>query len=226
MSTENVVLHYEAGLNIYVAAFRSDGKVFDWDAGVEDWVTLAAPPVDFSVSVTERTGTGGSGFSDYWASVDLGLLNPTSTLLDVRLKFFNRVGGSESLSADTVLGIADVSIVSGGRFTPDAAMDCVFTPVYRAGEDRIYFTVQLRQNNQAVTPDVAATCTIVVRQVAPVAGSNLFTVGPTTPDANGLFSLSKLNPTLNEDSSTYRALITIVNMGVTYSYESHFPGYA
>lgn len=224
MTIEKLAFQHDASANLYVAAFNAAGEVFDYDT--DTWVALALPPVNPFLSVTERAGTGGNGFSDYWADVDYSLLNPTSTEAAIRLKVYERVGGSNSLSADTVVGIADVVIVSsteadGGNFT-----ECVLSPIYRAGADTIYFTAQLRVNGQPVTLDPADECTIVVRQINPLSGLNLFSIGPVTPDANGLFTLSQVNPNLNSDTSIYRALIEMVVGGVSYAFESHFPSYA
>lgn len=223
MTTQKISQQYDAGAHLYVTAFNSSGQVFDYNTNT--WVAISLPPVNPFLSVTERTGTGGTGESDFWATVDLGLLNPSATQVDVRLKFFERAGGSNSLSADTVIGVADVSIVSGGQVNVGFT-ECVLTPSYRAGSDTLYFVAQLRVNGLPVTLAGGDTCTIIVRQINPVAGSNLFTVGPVNPDANGEFTLSKVNPNLNADTSIYRGLVTMVVGSVTYSFECHFPSYA
>src|SRR3990167_4329077 len=221
MTVEKLAHEYAAGSDLYVACFNEDGEVFDFDAAA--WVAIGLPPVDpFLEPTAEETGTGGDGYSDYWWDIDLGLLNPTATEMAVRVKVFEQVGGSPVLADDTVIGISDVSILSGAQVEVGFT-ECVLTPIYRAGSDTMYFTAQLRINGQPVTPTGADTCTIIVRQINPLSGSNLFTVGPVTVDANGQFTLSKLNPNLNADTSIYRALVTIVISSVSYSFELHFP---
>jgi hypothetical protein len=225
MTVEKLAHQYAAGSDLYVACFNEDGDVFDFDSNT--WVAISLPPVDpFLAPTAEETGTGGDGYSDYWWDIDLGLLNATATEMAVRVKVFEQAGGSPVLADDAVVGISDVSVVSGAEVVVADFTECVFTPAYRAGNDTIYFTAQLRVNGQPVTLAGGDTCTIVVRQINPLAGSNLFTVGPSAPDANGVFTLSQVNPGLNADTVVYRAIITMVVDGVTYTFHQHFPSYA
>lgn len=224
MTTAKLAFQHNASSNLYVAAFNASGQVFDYSTNT--WVAISLPPVNPFLAVTERTGTGGSGYSDYWADVNYSLLNATSTESAIRLKVYERVGGSNSLSADTVIGVADVVVALGSEVVIAQFTECVLTPTYRAGSDTMYFTAQLRINGQPVTPSGADNCTIIIRQINPLSGSNLFTVGPVTVDANGQFTLSKVNPNLNADTSIYRALVSMVIGTITYSFECHFPSYA
>lgn len=219
---EKLATTYTAGEDVYAAIFRADGKVFDFDSNT--WVTLATPPVTPVLSVTERAGTAGDGFSRYWAEVDFGLLNDTGTPMEVDVTFFNQVAGSPVLADDTVIETVSAVILYGVRVSA-TELECVFVPVYRTGEDRLHFAAQLRMSGQVLTLDPAATCTITVRQAAPVSGGDLWTIGPTTLDANGEFSLYKTAPTLGDDPSVFRAAITIENDGVTYYFEHLFPNY-
>lgn len=224
MATETIATQYESAADIYLSVFNEAGEVFDWASNT--FVALALPPVDPFFAVTERPGTGGDGESDYWASLDLELLNPAASREDMRIKFFEQQGGSPDLAADTVIAISDLSVIGGAIYSPDTLIECLFDPVYRAGEDTLFMTVGLRVNGAMVTLDPAATCTITVRQIAPFTGADLWSVGPSVPNADGLFVFAKLFPTLNESSSVYRARIEIDNAGTPYTFDEDFPGYA
>ena len=227
MSSEQLPVHFTDSRTLYAALFNGAGEVFDFDS--DNFVALSLPPVDAFYPMSENVGTGGAGFSSYWFTdpLDLSRINGTATPMDVELKVFDRVGGSEDLAADTVIHTSAFAVKNGERVEPGAAgMVCLFEPIYRANDDKMKFTVALELNGVAVTLDGAASCEIVVRQVNPITGADLFSASVSAPDANGVFSLSQSAPNLSGDTSTYRALITVVNDGVTYEFTKFFPGYA
>lgn len=227
MSSEQLAVHFDESRTLYAAIFNEDGEVFDFDS--DTFVALGLPPVDPYWPLEENVGTGGSGFSQYWFAdpLDLARINPSATAMAVRINVFDQAGGSEDLAADTVIQVSDLTI-KGGELVGSggAGMQCLFEPIYRPNDDTMKFTVALELNGEAIELDVAASCAIVIRQVNPVTGANLFSVSVSAPDANGHFTLSKLAPNLSGDTSTYRAIITIVNDGVTYTFTKFFPGYA
>lgn len=224
MSMEQLTTVFEAGAAAYGIAYNSSGEVFDW--ATDTWVSPSLPPTTPYVAVTEIEDEAGADFSDYWAAFDLSRLNP-GVRMDVKLKMFDQLGGSRNPATDDEMCVAALTIQAGEVFTSGQSfLECVFSPVYRPGEDTIYFEIGMRSNGAVVTFDEAATCALEIRQVAPTIGADLFVIAATALDANGAFTLSKLAPNLNSSSSVYRARITIVNDGATYEFEQLFPGYA
>lgn len=74
MATEDITSTQPAGLTIYARFVKGDGTVFDFDDNT--WQTSPAQP---KLSLTERTSIGDSGLSVYAGTINLSLLNSSST---------------------------------------------------------------------------------------------------------------------------------------------------
>jgi len=99
MTTRRFSFNGVAGTNHYLALFRaSDGYVFDFDAGVLDWVSTIGGATTPYVAATELTNLGGTGYSAYVADVDLSAINATSTPLQVIAQWFTNTGLTTPIS--------------------------------------------------------------------------------------------------------------------------------
>lgn len=229
MATEQLPVLFPTGRTLWAGVFNEGGEVFDFDS--DTFVAPTLPPVDPSYEMEEMDHTGGNGQNVYLFvdPLDLSRINGTSTPLSVVINVYDQVGGSPDLDADTVIASGNATIKEGEVAAPGfTTISCQFLPVYRMNDDTLILTLWLEIGGNKVTLAGDATCSVAVRQLNPVQGTNLFAVSASAPDANNVFTLEKEAPW--EDTDLYakglRAVITIVNDGVTYTFTKLFPGYA
>lgn len=107
MTTRRFAFNGVAGTSHYLALFRaSDGYVFDFDDNT--WTATIGAATTPYVACTEQTNLGGTGYSGFFASVDLADVNATTTAVQVIAQWFTNTNLTTPVS-----DFADYTIIGG-----------------------------------------------------------------------------------------------------------------
>lgn len=107
MATRRFAFNGVAGTSHYLALFRaSDGYVFDFDDNT--WTETIGGATTPYVAGTERANLGGTGYSGFFAAVDLADVNATATPVQVIAQWFTNTGLTTPVS-----DFSEYSIVGG-----------------------------------------------------------------------------------------------------------------
>ncbi len=207
-----------ASLTVYPSIQRvSDGLWFDWsDSTFKASGSVTQPgPGD----VVART-IAGSAFSHYSSSVELSRLNKKATAADYSVFWREKVGGSESLAADTIMshpGNPPLSVRLADLASRELRFDVQpgFDPEAGPGDDKAYLLVSVLHDSALVpiaTLDNTATLAATVREQG--ASVDTLTISAQTVKANHTFSLTHETPGLL-DNRNYLVTLTLTCGGVT-----------
>lgn len=107
MATRRFAFNGVAGTSHYLALFRaSDGYVFDFDDNT--WTETIGGATTPYVAGTERANLGGTGYSGFFAAVDLADVNATATPVQVIAQWF-----TDTSLAVSVSDFSEYTIVGG-----------------------------------------------------------------------------------------------------------------
>lgn len=218
MATKRSNITAAAGWNVYLAVYRlSDGKIFDWSDN--SWKLLSAPPVTPGLAM-DSVVTLGPSLAEYAASVNLALINNTTTPVDVVIVAYHRLGGSMAPATDTPFGegVDSFTIVSGDIAVPGKAngyrVHCVVYTNATMG-NKAHCKVKLLDASGQAVIDGGATCALNVQRDGV---HNQFTVSTGdfgAQNANGYWEFDYDNPNFTADVG-YSGIATVVSGGVTY----------
>ncbi len=185
------------------------------------------------VAATENANGGGSGVSRYTASIDLNLVNPTTTLGQYSVQPFQQAGAAPVPDADTAAAGATPLTVQLGLLGQQNIQPQFQIGVTSTLGNVCQIAVWLECNGQLVpleTVDPAATATATIVQFGQTTGGTpTFTITTGnfgSPTADGRFEYTKNPPGFTADQQ-YAAWLTIVANGNTFSgYARPFPVFA
>lgn len=221
MFTETLVRLDNSDKTIYFAVFNNVGQVFDFNAGVLAFANLGSAIKPY-LAATEYPNAGGSGKSQYIASLNLATINNTAALVDVTVIAFEQAGGSPALATDEPRSQPNGFTIQYGREgSNQIGIHCGISTDSTNGS---YLEVQawLESNGEVIPLTSSATCTCYVRQIdAEADGIEITAVNFGSVNAQYIFVHSKSNPSLEPDRQ-YRAKFTITEGGSSWSTTKDF----
>ena len=129
MATETFSFTYDAGATLRVGFFRlSDGKVLDFGGSpTNTFRTLSGSTTPYTTA-TELTDPAGTGKSVYAASLDLSLLNSTTTPAVFVVDWYTDTGLTARVSQSLQFKVASsVLCTEAASIQPGAIVDASFT---------------------------------------------------------------------------------------------------
>lgn len=208
MATRRIYAQAEAGADLYLRVMNAAGDWLDFDDDAfKSWSSATTP----YVAMTEDDDAGGTSRKSYYADLDLAALNPTPEPLRFYLQACDNA--SPALTDDPVSETNEIVVQSGEIAGADEILcvtDACFTST--AGTE-IRFLAWLEKNGQKVVLS-AGSCTVTVREHG--AGSDLFSVTDSAPNAAGVFELTQASPGFTDDR-IYLATVAITVNSITYT---------
>jgi len=201
---------YTETKNIYAVITNAAGSVLDFNDNTFKALGSATTP---TVALTEQTGGGGSGKSNYIYSLDLSRLNKSLATVRYWITFYERAGGSAAPLTDTAINYRTPFSVQAAEFGEDE-LDIEFCPVYTtiSGTPTMRGIVTILRNGKPIDVyalDTSATCTVTAREHG--AGVDLYASSAATVTSQGDFNVSQASPGYTADRAYQHTIAATVS---------------
>lgn len=206
--------------NVYAVVTNAAGNVLDFNDNTFKALGSATTP---TVALTEQTGGGGSGKSNYVYSLDLTRINKTLDTSRAWITFYERASGSAAPLTDTALNFRTPFTVQAGEWGEDALGIEFGSAFTSTAGTTVRFVVTVTRNGKPVLIDdldAAATCTITATEAA--TGMDLFTTSATTVNSSGYFVVSQSTPNYSTDK-VYQHTVAVACAGTTTTFNVPVP---
>lgn len=214
MATRRIHIQATTGWTVYGVVVRlSDGKVWDWNSNA--WATLGSavtPQVAMSSLVTLGAN------SLFAATIDLAVINNTTTPVDVKVMALHQAAGSPAPATDAGIGEGDsFQIISGAVFVPGGVGFRVKAVVYvtSTNGNNAHCKVKLLDPSGKAVVDAAATCALNVQRDGAFNQFSVSTGNFGAQNTNKYWEYDFANPGFTTDVG-YSGIATVVSGGVTY----------
>ena len=196
--------------NVYAVVTNAAGNVLDFNDNTFKALGSATTP---TVALTEQTGGGGSGKSNYVYSLDLTRINKTLDTSRAWITFYERAGGSAAPLTDTAISFRTPFTTQAGEWGEDA-LGIEFCPVYTtiSGTPTMRGIVTVLRNGKPVdiyALDSTATCTVTAREHGAVA--DLYASSAATVTTAGDFNVSQSTPGYTADRAYQHTIVATVS---------------